>query len=95
MHRTSLLFIAAAASALLFSAVPSFADRAAADKCAAGLSADSKLIYAAAIGSVAPGVDLKDVVTSKTRSLVFAGKLGRGGARTAAEAAGTCLVKAK
>jgi hypothetical protein len=94
MRRTS-LFISAIVGALSLSAVPSFADRAAADKCAAGLSADSKLIYAATVGSVKPGVDLKDVVTSKTRSLVMSGKVGRGGARAAAQAAGTCLVKAQ
>jgi len=95
MRRTSLLSLSVIAAALSLSAGPSFADRAAADKCATGLSAESKLIYSASIGSVGPGVDLKDIVRSKTRSLVFAGKVGRSGAQAAAEAAGACLLKAK
>jgi len=94
MRQSSLLFISAVVGVLAVSAVPSLANRATADKCAAGLSPDSKLIYAATIGSVAPGVDLKEVVTSKTRSLVMSGKVGRAGARTAAEAAGGCLKQA-
>ncbi|HVZ53886.1 MAG TPA: hypothetical protein VG986_18100 [Pseudolabrys sp.] len=94
MRNTSLLLAAGTFAVVSLSAVPCFADRAAADKCAAGLSAESKLIYADSIGSVAPGVNLRDIVRSKTRSLVFAGKVGRSGAQAAAEAAGTCLVKA-
>lgn len=94
MRHKSVLLAAGIVAVLSLSAVPSFADRAAADKCATGLSAESKLIYADSIGSVAPGIDLKDLVTSKTRSLVFAGKVGRGEARAAARAAGACLLKA-
>lgn len=93
--RTSLpLFAAIVAAVLPLSAVPSFADRTAADKCAASLPADSKLIYAASIGAVAPGVDLKEVVRAKTRSLVIGGKVSRGEAQAAAQAAGACLVRA-
>ena len=94
MRHTSLLLAAGTVAALSLSAIPSFADKAAADKCAAGLSADSKLIYADTIGAVAPGVNLRDIVRSKTRSLVISGKVGRSGAQAAAEAAGACLVKA-
>jgi len=82
---------AAAAAALSMSVVPAAADRAAADACAERLSAESKLIYAATIGAVAPGTDLREVVRSKTRSLVMGGKLSRSQAQPAAEAAGACL----
>lgn len=80
-----------AAAALGLFAGPSFASRAAADACAAKLPANSQMIYAATVADVAPGVDLKDVVRSKTRSLVISGKLNRGDAEPAAEAAGACL----
>lgn len=82
---------ALAAGVLLVSGAPSFANRAAADACAAKLSPDAKTVYAATIGSVKAGVDLTAVVTAKTRDLVMSGKLSRGNARPAAEAAGTCL----
>ncbi|MDP2411786.1 MAG: hypothetical protein Q8M26_16055 [Pseudolabrys sp.] len=80
-----------AAVALGLFAGPSLASRAAADACAAKLPANSQMIYAATVADVAPGVDLKDVVRSKTRSLVISGKLSRGDAEPAAEAAGACL----
>ena len=81
-------------AALSFSTTPSFANRASADACAAKLSPDAKQIYAASIGSAAPGVDMKEVVRSKTRALVIGGKLSRDAARPAAEAAGVCLKQA-
>lgn len=80
-----------AAAGLFFSGGHSFADRAAADACAAKLNADAKVVYAAVIGSVRPGIDLAEVVKSKTRDLVLSGKLSRSNARPAAEAAGPCL----
>ena len=71
------------------------ADTAAAETCAATLSADSKAIYAA----VAPGVTadsvLPDIVRDATIGLVMAGTLDRDNARPAAEAAGACLVHLK
>jgi hypothetical protein len=77
------------------SAVPASANRAAADACAAKLPANAKLIYAAAIGGVTPSAKLEDLIRSKTRSLVMNGKISRGDARPAAEAAGACLKQAK
>ncbi len=77
------------------SAIPSFADRSAADACAAKLAPEAKLIYAAAIESVAPGVKLEDVVRTKTRALVMGGQLTRGTAEPAARAAGGCLMQAR
>jgi len=90
-----LLPIIAAAGMLAFTAAPSFANRAAADKCAARLSPDAKLVYTATVGAVKPGADLKDVVRTKTRGLVVSGKLNRGKARNAAVAAGNCLKLAR
>jgi hypothetical protein len=83
-----------AAAAFSLTAVPSYANRASADACAAKLSPEAKQIYAASIGSVAPGADMKEVVRSKTRALVIGGKISRSAARPAAEAAGVCLKQA-
>lgn len=89
------LFALAAVAVMSFAfTVPSLADRKAADACAAKLSPDAKSVYAATIGSVKPGVDLTAAITEKTRGLVMSGKLSRGAARPAAEAAGTCLKRA-
>lgn len=87
-------FLLLTAAALSLSVSPSFASKASADACAAKLSPPAKQIYAASVGSVAPGVDMKEVVRSKTRAMVMGGKLSRGQARPAAEAAGTCLKQA-
>ncbi len=77
--------------ALCLSATVAFADRPAADKCAAGLNTDGQTIYAAAAPQVAPGVDLRSVVKSATEGLVRAGTISMSNARPAAEAAGKCL----
>ena len=86
--------IAVLVVAMSLSAAPARANRAAADACAAKLPADSKLIYAETIGAVRPGMDLREMVTAKTRALVMGGKLSRSNARPAAEAAGACLRQA-
>lgn len=93
MRRTPTVSIIVAVT-LTLSTAPSLAGRAAADTCAAKLPADAKLIYTAAIGTVAPGVDLAENVKSKTRELVMAGKLNRAQAQPAAQAAGACLKQA-
>jgi hypothetical protein len=93
MNRAILLMATAVVTAPLLCA-PAAANRAAADACAAKLPSAAKLVYAAAIGSVAPGIDLREMVRSKTRGLVIGGKLSRGQARPAAEAAGVCLKQA-
>jgi len=89
--RYSMLVLAAVGLSL--SAAPSFANKAS-DACAAKLSPDAKQVYAASIGSVAPGVDMKEVVRSRTKGLVMSGRLNRANARSAAEAAGACLRQA-
>ena len=91
--RYSLLIATTLAGAMAFAA-PSFADRAAADACAAKLSPNAKLIYAATIGSAAPGANMPDVVRSKARDLVMGGKMSREDAQAAAPEAGTCLKQA-
>ena len=92
--RAHLLSAVAAAATLTLTTVPSLANRATADACAAKLPADAKLIYTATIGSVVPGVNLADNVRSNARELVMAGKLTRDQAQPAAQAAGACLKQA-
>ncbi len=87
-------FFASAALVLALGSASAFADKAAADACAAGLAPDAKAIYAASIGSVGSG-DLKSIVTTSTKSLVEAGTIARGTARDSAMAAGQCLEQAK
>ena len=70
------------------------AETAAANACAAGLSKDARMIFDAALPKVVPGVDLKSMVTSTTRSLAFSGKIDAGTARDSATQAGECLKKA-
>jgi hypothetical protein len=92
--RRSLLLVGFLAASSVILVAPASANRAAADACAAKLPANAKMIYAATITSVTPGANLQDVVRSKTRSLVMDGKISRGDARPAAEAAGACLKQA-
>ena len=70
-----------------------FADKAAADACAAGLDAEGKAIYGASLGGIGSG-DLTAVLTTTTKRLVKAGTVSRGTARSAASAAGRCLAMA-
>lgn len=85
-----LLLTAAALGAL---SVPALADQAAADKCAAGLDTNGQAIYVAVAPQVTPSTDLRELVTSVTKSLVSGGAVPMGAARGAAEAAGACLAK--
>ncbi|MDR7039164.1 MULTISPECIES: hypothetical protein [Methylobacterium] len=63
----------------------------AAAHCAAGLPADSRIIYDASIRNMKSLETLRDTVVAQTRSLVEAGKISEADARPAAEKAGTCL----
>jgi hypothetical protein len=76
---------------LALSAAPALAGQAEAQSCASGLDANGQLIFTTALPQVAPGADLKGVLTDATKSLVMSGKIKRGDARPAAEAAGACL----
>ncbi len=80
---------------ILMISSPAFADRKAADACAAGLPADSAAIYSAAVGKVGPGVDNKAIVKGIAQDMIAAGKLSMMSARGVAQAAGECLKKLK
>jgi hypothetical protein len=83
------------AMGLLVISSPAFADRKAADACAAALPANSAAIYSAAVGQVGPGVDNKAIVKGIAQDMIAAGKLTMMTARGAAQAAGDCLKKLK
>lgn len=76
---------------LAVSAVPALAGHAEAQSCASGLDANGQLIFTTALPQVAPGADLKGIVTGTAKSLVKSGQIKRGDARPSAEAAGACL----
>ncbi len=76
---------------LVVSAAPAIAGTVEAQSCAGGLDANGQLIFNTALPQVAPGADLKGVVTEATKSLVKSGQISRGDARPAAMAAGECL----
>jgi len=76
---------------LALGSAPALAGQAEAQSCASGLDANGQLIFTSALPQVAPGADLKGIVTDTTKSLVKSGQIKRGDARSAAEAAGACL----
>ena len=76
---------------LVLTAAPALAGTAEAQSCAGSLDANSQLIFNTALPQVAPGANIKGVVTDVTKSLVKSGHISRGDARQAAMAAGECL----
>jgi len=70
---------------------PAWADKVAADKCAAGLAPTGKALYDAALPKVLAGATPRDALTGAARSMVMSGTIGRETARTSAEAAGQCF----
>ncbi len=84
------LSIAAVLAVCLLPAV-AYADRDAADACAAKLSNDGQMLYAEALPKVTPQNDIKAALTAVARPLVMKGTMSRDVARTAAEAAGECM----
>ena len=87
----ALLFSPCALLLVLAGPLPALADQAAASACAAGLSADGKLIYDRTAPTVTPATDLREAVIAVARPMVMEGKMTREAARPAAEAAGECL----
>lgn len=79
----------------LLGAPAALADRAAADRCAAGLAPASKALYSASLAEVLGGKSPKDALTGNARAMVMNGTLSRANARPAAEAAGPCLMQAR
>jgi hypothetical protein len=67
------------------------ADGPAAQACAAKLPKDAQAIFGATLPQLAPGTDLRAVVTATTRQLVMDGKIDRGNARPSAMSAAKCL----
>jgi hypothetical protein len=80
-----------AAAALIAFTTASVAGQAEAESCASGLDANGQMIFNSALPQVAPGADLKGIVTATTKSLVASGQIKRGDAKPAAMAAGECL----
>ena len=91
----SIAFRAAFALALMLpagiAATAAHADPTAAQACATKLPKDAKAIFDATLPQVAPGSDLRSLLTANTRSLAFSGSINRGSARESATAAGDCL----
>jgi hypothetical protein len=80
--------------AVILAASGARADTAAATACAANLTGDARVIFDATLPEVEPGVDLRAVVTARTRSLAMAGEIDRDTARQSAGAAAKCLQRA-
>lgn len=78
-------------AALIAVTLPSMAGLPEAKSCASGLDANGQMIFNAALPQVAPGADLKGVLTATTKSFVKSGQIKRGDAKPAAMAAGECL----
>ena len=78
---------------LLLAPSLAFADKKAADACAAGLSPDAQQIYAAAAPGFVAAADKQAEVKGKVQELVLGGKIDRGSARANAMSAGGCLKK--
>ena len=79
------------AAALVNVATMAWADAAAGDACAANLTADGKLVYAAVVAANPTLQNLRETVEEQARSLVFAGKIARAEGRDNAVAAGECV----
>lgn len=79
------------AVALVSVATMARADAAAGDACAAKLSADGKLVYAAVVAANPTLETLRSKVEEQGRSLVMDRKIARGQARDNATAAGECV----
>lgn len=83
------------AGVLAIAPSPAGATVAAANTCATTLPKDAKTIFDAALPKVAPGVDLRSVLTDATRNLVLSGTIPRGTARESATEAAGCLKQAE
>jgi hypothetical protein len=79
--------------ALLLIPSLAFADKKAADSCAAGLAPDAQKIYVAAAPGFVAAANPQAEVKGQVQALVLGGKIDRGSARDNAMAAGDCLKK--
>jgi hypothetical protein len=87
------LYVSGGALALLVALAPAgaHADSAAMTACAAKLTPDAKIIFDKTLPQVTPSSNLRDLLTSNTRSLAMAGTVKFSDARQSATAAGHCL----
>ena len=93
MSARLLAFRAAIALSLItaFATAGAQADSTAMTACAAKLTPDAKVIFDKTLPQVTPSANLRDLLTSNTRSLVMAGTVKYASARASATAAGHCL----
>jgi hypothetical protein len=68
-----------------------YADRVAANVCAASLEPHARLVFDAVSARPQPELNLKSVLTARVRELIFTDKLMMNAARPAAEEASACL----
>lgn len=91
-HRAYACCLALALSAFVaFASAEARADTAAMTACAAKLTPDAKVIFDKTLPQVTPASNLRDLLSSSTRSLVMSGTVKRASARQSATAAGHCL----
>ncbi|WP_348838897.1 hypothetical protein [Xanthobacter sp. KR7-65] len=90
--RPTLVAGLAAAMAAALATSPAWADKAAADRCAAKLPTEARSIYVASAPHLVPGADGRAVVTEQTRTLVLSGKVSHLTAAESAQAAANCLI---
>ena len=76
---------------MIAAALVSVATMVRADACAAKLTADGKLVYAAVVAANPTQQNLRETVEHQARELVFAGKIARAEGRDNATAAGECV----
>ncbi|MBS7789056.1 hypothetical protein KTR66_03560 [Roseococcus sp. SDR] len=83
------------AAALILTATPALADRAGAERCAAGLQPLGQQLFTRALPGVLGGASIPDALRNAAVSMVMSGAISRDAARQAAESAGPCLAMAR
>ncbi|MHB2167789.1 hypothetical protein [Alsobacter sp. R-9] len=92
LARALLAVVPAIVAPAMLVAVPALAaNKAAGDACAAKLPETSRLIYDGTMAANPTPANARDIVRATTERLVKDGKVGMLQARSAAEAAGSCL----
>jgi hypothetical protein len=83
--------ISGAALLSLVVVAPAHANRMAANRCAASLQPQARLVFNAVSNTTQTNDPLRKILEARVRELVFTDRLPIGGARPAAEAASQCL----
>lgn len=83
------------AAALTLAATPALADRASAERCAAGLQPLGQQLFIGALPGVLGGASVQDALRSTARPMVMSGAVNRDAARQAGESAAPCLAMAR